>query len=152
MNEETARKYRSRKEYEKALAFLKQNEEKLVAEYSETVVTVPWARLWDYAIPENYTNFQDGFLWQTAESHRGMPIIRYEGKILYLRKCYEFLDDLNQRILCFDRQGSKYRFDILLPQEGETESGNPSYWEFIKKTKPYIPTPRALYERKKNRR
>lgn len=146
---ETVRK-RSREEYEKVLAYMQQNKEKLIAEYSETVVTVPWVRLWDYAITENYKNFQDGFLWQVVDNHRSMPIIRYDGKTLYLRKCYEYsyLDGFNERLLCFDRQGNKYRFDILLPQEGDTENGNPSYWEFIKKVKPYIPSRRDLYNRK----
>lgn len=126
---------------------------KLIAEYSETVITVPASERWNYALPQNYKNFQDGFLYQVVESHRGMPMLEYEDKILYLHRaldCFcEELQAFSECLLCFDRSGNKYCFRVL---KDSLEEGviNPSYCEFIKRVKPYTPSHRDLYNRRKN--
>ena len=115
-----------------------ENMRALIDEYGETVIVVPGERRWDYAIPENYTNYHDGFLWQDGEPYRGMPMIRYNGEILYLRWAVHWtvLDwDDDEKLVLFDRKGHKYTFTVkrLL----DPDKPNPSYFDFLPKVKKY---------------
>ncbi len=123
---------------ERALAHMKKNRETDLALYSENMIVVPAESRWDYAIPENYTNYHDGFIWQDEEPYRGMPMIRYKGKTLYLHRAIRFgyLDKgEEEKLLLFDRHGSKYTF-VVLRQEDESLA-NPSYFRFLPKVKKY---------------
>lgn len=116
------------------------SQEAELAEYAGNTITVPEERRWDYAIPENYTNYRDGFLWQDEEPYRGMPMIRYNGETLYLRRACSFAElgfDEDEKLLLFDRRGAKYLF-IVKKADVKLDS-NPSYWDFIKKVKQYDP-------------
>ena len=111
-----------------------------IAKYSENVIEVPEERRWDYAIPENYTNYRDGFLWQDEEPYRGMPMIRYGGEVLYLHRACEFCEkrfDEDEKLMLFDRHGKKYLF--IVKKAGVPMESNPSYWDFIKKVKQFDP-------------
>lgn len=116
----------------------KKSLERKLSEYSETVIDVPAERRWDYAIPENYTNYHEGFLFQDGEITRGMPIVNYNGEILYLERALSFTErepDENEKLLLFDRSGRKYTFIVRNPVD--YDSPNPSYIEFLSKVKPY---------------
>ena len=111
-----------------------------LAAYSENVIEVQEECRWDYGIPENYTNYRDGFLWQDAEPYRGMPMIRYNGETLYLHRACEYPErrfDEDEKLMLFDRRGRKYVFIVKKAPVELTE--NPSYWRFIKKVKQYDP-------------
>ena len=125
----------------RAIAHIKENTARSISEYSETVISLPESRRWDYAIPENYTNYQDGFLWQDSEPYRGAPLLNYNGEILYLFRILEWADlndDEAEKYLLFDRHGRKYTF--VTTREEQPESGNPSYFEFLPRVKRYAPT------------
>ena len=123
---------------ERALAHMKKNRETDLTLYSENMIVVPAERRWDYAIPENYTNYHDGFLYQDEEPYRGMPIVRYEEETLYLYREISF-GYLNkgeiEKLLLFDRNGGKYTF-VVLRQKDESLA-NPSYFRFLPKVKKY---------------
>ena len=111
-----------------------------IAEYSANVIEVPEERCWDYALPENYTNYRDGFLWQDEEPYRGMPMVNYEGKMLYLHRTCSFVElrfDEREKLMLFDRHGNKYLF--IVKKAGVLLEGNPSYFDFLKKVKQYDP-------------
>lgn len=111
-----------------------------LAAYSENVIEVPEERRWDYAIPENYTNYRDGFLWQDEEPYRGMPMIRCNGETLYLHRTCSFSErgfDEDEKLLLFDRRGAKYVFVVKKAPVRIDE--NPSYFDFLKKVKQYDP-------------
>ena len=109
-----------------------------IAEYSANVIKVPEERRWDYAIPENYTNYRDGFLWQDEEPYRCMPMIQYDGKVLYLHRSCSFAElgaDEDENLMLFDRLGNKYLF--VVKKAGVCLDSNPSYFDFLKKVKQY---------------
>ena len=111
-----------------------------LAAYSENVIEVPEERRWDYAIPENYTNYRDGFLWQDEEPYRGMPMIRCNGETLYLHRACSFSErgfDEDEKLLLFDRRGAKHVFVVKKAPVRIDE--NPSYFDFLKKVKQYDP-------------
>ena len=135
-------------DYMKSYELYKQSLASKIAEYSETVIEFPESRRWDCAIPENYLNFQDGFLWQVV-SYRCMPIMVYNGEIIYLHRSV-YVPELSECLLCFDRAGRKYCVKITAEGMSKYPEGNPSYWEFIKRVKPYTPSRRDLYNRRHN--
>ena len=142
-----------RQEYmERAYSHWREHAEKDVSEYSETVICLPESRRWDYAIPENYTNYRDGFLWQDNEPYRGKPMLNYNGEILYLYRImdYCFLSDAEaEKYLLFDRRGRKYVF-VTMREETHDERGNPSYFEFLPRVKKYAPTRAAIIRKRLN--
>ena len=113
----------------------------LMQEYSEVTIYIPDTEKWDYAIPENYTNYQDGFLFPDFEHYRGLPIIDHPqyGR-LYLRFHVPFLERAEnevEKILCFDRNGGKYT--VIIQRVKDYKGGNPSYFRFLPKVKKYTP-------------
>lgn len=124
----------------RAIDHIRDNTERSIAEYAEHVISVPESRRWDYAIPENYTNYHDGFLFQDGEPYRCEPLINYNGEILYLFRSlewYERNDNEAEKYLLFDRHGHKYTF--IVTKDEHDNGGNPSYFEFIQRVKKYMP-------------
>ena len=138
------------KEYAaRALRHYDENTAKEIAVYAETVIRLPESRRWDYALPENYTNYLDGFLWQDSDPYRGKPMLNYNGEILYLHRLLEYCDLANgesEKYLLFDRHGRKYTFVTM--QEEDQPGGNPSYFEFLPRVKKYAPTRAAIIRRR----
>jgi len=115
-----------------------ESREALIREYSQNVITVPGEHRWDYAIPENYTNYQDGFVFQDGEPYRGMPIVRYNGEILYLRWAVHWTEldwDEDEKLLLFDRKGHKYTF--IVKKQLDPSQPNLSYYDFLPLVKKY---------------
>jgi hypothetical protein len=126
-----------RKDWAKIGEIIDRNHESLFEEYSETIITVSDDDKWDFAIPENYTNYQDGFLFPNSDSYRGQPIFNYNGTILYLRwnvSIYALKDNEREKYCCFDRTGKKY---LVVITKTQTEGGNPSYFRFLPRVKKY---------------
>lgn len=124
--------------WEMVYAKIQSNQQKLMVEYAEIAFCIPETNKWDYAIPENYTNFQDGFLWPDFESYRGAPIFDHPqfGR-LYLRwevPHYALEKHETEKYLCFDRHGGKY---TVIFTQAPMENGNPSYFRFLPKVKKY---------------
>ena len=116
--------------------------------YAETIIEVPEAERWRYAIPSNYTNYQNGFMVQDGEPYRGRPMLDYNGEILYLYRAIEWIDcnkDEDEKLLLFDRHGRRYTF--IVRKAAEPLTNNPSYWEFIKRVKRYVPSLKTKLER-----
>ncbi len=135
----------------RAIEHIRQNTASDIAEYSEHVISVSENRRWDYAIPDNYTNYQDGFLWQDSDPYRGKPLVNYNGTILYLFRILEWGDlkpDEVEKYLLFDRHGRKYTFVTM--REEEQPGGNPSYFEFLPRVKKYVPTRAAIIRKRLN--
>lgn len=110
----------------------------LLAEYGENIIEVPAERRWDYAIPSNYTNYHDGFIVQDELPYRGMPMIRYGGKVLYLRYAVPWIwldPGEDEKLLLFDRDGKKYTF--LVREQADKSQPNPSYFSFVLNVKKY---------------
>ena len=126
-------------DYEKLYSLVTKSHEKLFTEYEENVMVYPESEKWDYAIPENYTNYQDGFLWEDCEAYRGKPLINHPVfGTLYLRWLvpYSYLKkDEKEKYLCFDRRGRKYT--VIFTVCDLTEGGNPSYFKFLPRVKKY---------------
>ena len=139
-----------RREYiERALAHQKMNLRAALLEYGKNVIALPESRRWDYAIPENYTNYRDGFLWQDSDPYRGKPMLNYNGEILYLHRIIEYCDLADgeeEKYLLFDRHGHKYTFVTMT--EEDQPGGNPSYFEFLPRVKKYTPTRAALIRKR----
>lgn len=139
-----------RKEYAaRALRHYAENTANEIAAYAENVIRLPESRRWDYALSENYTNYQDGFLWQDSDPYRGKPLLNYNGEILYLHRCIEYCDladGESEKYLLFDRHGHKYTFVTM--KEEEQPGGNPSYFEFLPRVKKYAPTRAALIRKR----
>lgn len=107
--------------------------------YAEHVIEVPEERRWDYAVPDNYTNYRDGFLWQD-EAYRGMPMVLYNGETLYLHRPCSYMElryDEDEKLMLYDRHGNKYLF--IVKKAGVPLESNPSYFDFLKKVKQYDP-------------
>ena len=133
----------------RAISHWKENNSKALAEYAETVISAPESRRWDYAIPSNYTNYQDGFLWQDGEPYRGKPLLDYHGTTLYLYRIMDFCDlseNEAEKYLLFDRRGRKYTFVTL--REEETPGGNPSYFAFLPRVKKYTPSRASIIKKR----
>jgi hypothetical protein len=84
-------------------------------EYSANRIDCTASERWNYAIPENYTNFQDGFLFQTADIQRGSPMLTYNGETLYFFRSASFVwlpDGITEMLLVYDRHGNKYTFSV----------------------------------------
>ena len=136
----------------RAIEHLNQNTARDIAEYSEHVISVSENRRWDYAIPDNYTNYQDGFLFQDGEPYRGQPLLNYNGEILYLFRILDFWarkEDEREKYLLFDRHGNKYTF-VVTAEEHDNTNGNPSYFEFLPRVKKYAPTRAAIIRKRLN--
>ena len=137
----------TKKEYvDRAIAYQKQNLSAELLSYGKNTIILPESRRWDYAIPENYTNYQDGFLYQDSDPYRGAPLLNYKGKILYLHRVlewHELRDDEAEKYLLFDREGEKYTF-IVTNEECDKDEGNPSYYAFLPSVKKYAPTRAAI--------
>ena len=119
----------------------KSNFSAMLSEYAQNIIEVPEEQRWKYAIPDNYTNYHDGFICQNGAPYRGLPILDYNGTILYLFRIielHEMDDDAKEKMLLFDRHGNKYTF-VVRPATAPMPGGNPSYWEFIKRVKKYTP-------------
>lgn len=158
--EKTMRKKRlCTKEYiDRAIAYQKQNLAAELLAYVKNTIILPESRRWDYAIPENYTNYQDGFLYQDSDPYRGAPLLNYRGTILYLHRIlgWSELDEGEvEKYLLFDRNGNKYTF-VVTAEEYDKSKGNPSYYDFLRRVKKYAPTRAALIckkiEEMKNRK
>ena len=124
----------------------------LMREYSRTTLCIPADNRWDYAIPEMYLNYQDGFLMPRFEAYRGMPVYDHPmfGR-LYLRwgVPYHALNPgEDEKILCFNRRGEKFTISIL--KCPEREGGNPSYFRFLPKVEKYTPKQTARKDTSKN--
>ena len=139
------------KEYEQIYSMIKRNHAELMKEYSATQINISESDKWDYAIPESYTNYQDGFLMQDIESRRGAPIIDHPdfGR-LYLRwavSYFDMADGEREKYLCYDRHGNKYT--VTIQAEERMEHGNPSYFRFLPKVKKYTPKRKHRKENEK---
>ena len=140
-----------RKKYtDKIHTQISQNWAALMDEHSGVTICIPESHIWDYAIPENYTNYQDGFLWEDCERYRGKPLIDHpiHGR-LYIRAeppMYLLRDGEREKYLCFDRHGNKYTVIVLYVPDSEKAEGNPSYFRFLPKVKKYTPKRKARKE------
>lgn len=135
-------KRRRKIKWEDQVKLIKANYAALYKEYSEHVIKIPQHSMWDYAIPEMYLNYLDGFVMHKdlQDSYRGMPILLLDGKTLYLRHNipYHRLEENEfDKMLCFDRQNNKYTV-IIEKHDGIKENGNPSYFRFLPKVKKYV--------------
>lgn len=139
-----------RKEYAaRALRHYAENTANEIAAYAETVIRLPESRRWDYALPENYTNYLDGFLVDDCDPYRGKPLLNYNGETLYFHRCFEYCDladGESEKYLLFDRHGHKYTFVTM--EEEDQPGGNPSYFEFLLRVKKYAPTRAALIRKR----
>jgi hypothetical protein len=110
-------------------------------EYSGCTICIPADNRWDYAIPEMYLNFQDGFLVHRCEAYRGMPLLDHPvfGR-LYVRWAvpwYVLEDGDDEKYLCFNRKGEK--FTVIITKCPKRDVGNPSYFRFLPKVEKYTP-------------
>lgn len=133
---------RKKKDFAVIFALINSSQDALMREYSDVTICIPEMEKWDYAIPENYTNYQDGFLFPNFDSYRGAPIIDHPrfGR-LYLRwevPYFSKKENESEKYLCFDRHGGKYTVIIEKAAE-DIEVGNPSYFRFLPKVKKYTP-------------
>ena len=118
--------------------------------FSENRIVVSEEDRWRYAIPENYTNYQDGFLEQDGDFYKGRPVLNYNGKILYFYrdvKWYGLADDEVEKLYLFDRHGQKYTF-VVKKSGHNMPDGNPSYYDFLPRVKKYQPTRKILIRQK----
>lgn len=132
----------------RALQHMRANKAADLERFSEITVEVPEADRWRYAIPANYTNYQDGFLVQDDRFYRGRPMLDYNGETLYFYRSIDWLDlqeDEDEKLLLFDRHGRRYTF--IVRKAAEPLESNPSYWEFIKRVKKYKPSLKTRLER-----
>ena len=132
----------------RALEHIRANLKADLERFAETIIEVPEAERWKYAIPANYTNYQDGFMEQDGEPYRWRPMLEYEGETLYLYRSIDWLylpEDEDEKLLLFDRHGRCYTFIVRKAAERLTD--NPSYWEFIKRVKRYAPSLKSKLER-----
>lgn len=126
-------------DYKKIFASITRSQAALMREYADITIRIPESEKWDYAIPENYTNFQDGFLVPNYEAYRGAPLFDHPqyGR-LYLRweiPYYAQGEDEAEKYLCFDRRGGKYT--VIIQRMVHMENGNPSYFRFLPKVREY---------------
>lgn len=141
----------NKSEMDRAIRHIRANLRASLLEYGQHIIEVREEEKWKYAIPENYTNYQDGFLVQDGEPYRGYPLLNYGGTILYVFRTLSWADmaeDEKEKILLYDRRGNKYTF-IVKQAETPMEDGNPSYYEFIKRVKKYVP--RKSYRKSEER-
>ena len=133
------------KDYAAIWAAITRSQEKLMREYSEITICIPETHRWDYAIPENYTNYQDGFLFPDFEAYKGMPLFYYPSLgTLYLRWAvpyYVLKDGESEKHLCYNRQGEKVT--VIIESAPKHPDGNPSYFRFLPKVKKYKPSANA---------
>ena len=126
---------------ERGIRHIRKNLANDLSEYGQNIIELSESDKWRYAIPENYTNYQDGFLVQDEEPYRGYPLLNYNGTILYVYRSLSFADmadDEREKVLLFDRKGNKYTFVVKAAAE-PMEGGNPSYYKFIRRVKKYAP-------------
>ena len=132
----------------RALEHIRANLKASLERFAETIIEVPEEERWKYAISANYTNYQDGFLEQDGEPYRWRPMLEYKGETLYLYRSIDWLyllEDEDEKLLLFDRNGKRYTFIVRKAAERLTD--NPSYWEFIKRVKRYVPSLKTKLER-----
>ena len=117
------------------------NKAALMAEYSANTIHIPDHDKWDYALPEMYLNYQDGFLFPVCDAYRGMPIFNHpDYGTLYLRWSVDWFnlsDGEKEKYLCFDRAGNKYT--VVIQECPKLSGGNPSYFRFLPRVKRYTP-------------
>lgn len=140
---------RKAKDYTAIFAVITRNQEALMAEYAGFTHYIPEVNKWDFAIPENYTNYQDGFLMPDFKEHRGMALFDHPkvGR-LYLRwdvPYYALKEGEKEKYLCFDRHGNKHT--VVIAECPQQEIGNPSYFRFLPRVKKYIPRQERLRKR-----
>lgn len=127
--------------FEKLYNLIEKSKSSLIAQYSETIIRISDADKWDYAIPNMYLNYQDGFIFQRCDSYRSMPLfILPNGTTLYLRwevNFFSLQDGECEKYLCFDRNGKKYT--VIIEDANTKEAGNPSYFRFLPKVEKYRP-------------
>ena len=114
-------------------------------------IEIPDSRKWDYAIPENYTNYQNGFLWQDNDPRKGDPLMVYGGETLYYWHEADWIElkpGEREKYIAFKRNGEKVLIVIMADPEAIAD-GNPSYFEFIKRVKKYVTTKKGPGEFKK---
>lgn len=131
-----------KRDYKAKFDLIRASQAALMAEYSGVTICIPETEKWDYAIPGNYTNYQDGFLFPNFDSYRGAPIFDHPrfGR-LYIRwnvPYFSMEENEAEKYLCFDRNGGKYTV-IIEKAVGGITGGNPSYFRFLPKVKKYIP-------------
>ena len=140
------------KDFSDIFATITRNQEALMAEYSRLTHCIPDLNKWDFAIPENYTNYQDGFLMPDFDRYRGMALFDHPmfGR-LYLRwevPYYALKAGEKEKYLCFDRHGNKYT--VVITECPQQDGGNPSYFRFLPKVKKYIPRRERLRKREES--
>lgn len=119
---------------------LNENWSSLIAEYSENIIRICEHDKWDYAIPEMYINYQDGFIFPRCESYKGMPLFEIDGNTLYHQYTindFRLAPNESEKYLCFDRQNRKYTVIIVSNPEVQLY-GNPSYFRFLPKVEKYV--------------
>lgn len=131
---------KKKKDYTEIWGIIERNHAALFKEYGGITHYIPETEKWDYAILENYTNYQDGFLMPDFESYKGMPIFDHPrfGR-LYLRwdvPYYALAECEKEKYLCFDRHGNKYTISFT---HAPMPHGNPSYFRVLPKVKKYTP-------------
>ena len=131
---------KQKKDWADIFAMIKQNQVALFKEFDEITICIPETSKWDWAIPERYTNYQDGFLFPDCDAYKWMPMFNHpKYGILYLRwivPYYSLKEGELEKYLCSDRIGRKYTVTIL---KSQYEGGNPSYFRFLPKVKKYTP-------------
>ena len=132
---------RKKVNWEQRLTMIHKNQVALMQEYSGCTICIPADNRWDYAIPEMYRNFLNGFLFPRYEEYRGMPLLDHPqfGR-LYLRwnaPCYALEDGQDEKYLCFNRKGEK--FTVIITKCPKREGGNPSYFRFLPRVEEYTP-------------
>lgn len=123
----------------KALKHIEENKCNMLAAYSQNVLVVSEADRWDYALPENYTLYHGGFIFANEEPHRGKPLVNLNGLALYLFYAFqpwELSTGEKEKLLLFDRHGSKYTF-IVQSDPSAVANGNRSYFDFVDHIKAY---------------
>lgn len=125
--------------FEKLYNQIQKNKSDLIAQYSETIIRISDADKWDYAIPNMYLNYQDGFIFPRCDSYRAMPLfILPDGTTLFLRWEVDFFslqDGEREKYLCFDRNGKTYT--VIIEESHTEQTGNPSYFRFLPKVEKY---------------
>ena len=129
---------RKKKDYVAIFEKITACQKKLTEEYANYIFCMPETCKWDYAIPENYTNYQDGFLFPDYEAYKGMPIFDLPkfGR-MYLRwevPLYALEEGEKEKYLCYNRKGQKITIVIL---SADMKNGNPSYFRFLSRVKKY---------------
>lgn len=135
----------SQKRVERIYNQIQRSKAVLMAEYSAITIRIPDNEKWDYAIPDMYLNYQDGFIFPICDEYRGMPIFQHpEYGTLYLKwsvSLFDLTEGEKEKYLCFDRHWNKYT--VIIEEGPKHPNRNPSYFRFLPRVRQYTPSPRA---------